>query len=272
MTAIEAWLHTRGRARHRDYRFLGPAPQPAWWREYAGATTFEQPTILVQSDGGRWQAYLSGIPSGRRDAVGSTIRFSVVLEGDAGAGEYVLALVACWLDDQDRGGASSVSAALDAAFPEAVVERLIDLGDDAGDEAAERVVDALAALPAPVAAGGAAARSFLGDLADRAAREVFLARVEELLGGQPGRALVLNLVGSPADVTPLLDDARPLAVLAPELEAPLVPLRRTGATPGKAEPPREPTRRRVGARALAALVMVAALALAGTLAVVLLLL
>ena len=87
MTAIEAWLHTRGRARHRDYRFLGPAPQPAWWREYAGATTFEQPTILVQSDGGRWQAYLSGIPSGRRDAVGSTIRFSVVLEGDAGAGE-----------------------------------------------------------------------------------------------------------------------------------------------------------------------------------------
>src|SRR5687768_16205727 len=160
MTAIEAWLHTRGRARHRDYRFLGSTPQPAWWREYAGATTFEQPTILVQSNGGRWQAYLSGIPSGRRDAVGSTIRFSVVLAGEAGSAEHVLALVACWLADQDRDGAGSVSAVLDAAFPEAVVERLIDLGDAAGGEAAKRVVEALAALPAPVAPGGSAAGSF----------------------------------------------------------------------------------------------------------------
>jgi hypothetical protein len=271
MTAIEAWLHTRGRARHRDYRFLGPPPQPAWWREYAGATTFEQPTILVQSDGGRWQAYLSGIPSGRRDAVGSTIRFSVVLAGDAGEGEHVLALVACWLDDQDRGGAGSVSAALDAAFPEAVVERLIDLGDAAGGEAAERVVAALTALPS-VAPGGAAAGSFLGDLADPAARHAFLGHAAELLTGQSGRALVLNLVGSPDDIAALLDDARPLAVLAPELAPPLIPLRRTGATPGKAGPPRVPTRQRGRARALAALLTVAALALAGTLAVVLLLL
>jgi hypothetical protein len=272
MTAIEAWLHTRGRARHRDYRFLGPAPQPAWWREYAGETTFEQPTILVRSDGGSWQAYLSGIPSARRDAVGSTIRFSVVLAGAAGQGEHALALVACWLHDQDRGGAGSVSAVLDAAFPEEVVERLIDLGDAAGGEAATRVVEALAALPAPDAPSGAAAGSFLGDLGDRAARDAFLGRAQELLAGRAGRALVLNLVGSPQDVAALLDDARPLAVLAPELAAPLVPLDRPGATPGKAVSPRVPTRRRVGARALAALVTVAALTLAGVLAVVLLLL
>ena len=129
--------------------------------------------------------------------------------------------------------------------PEAVVERLIDLGDAAGDEAATRVVEALAALPAPVEPGGAAAGSFLGDLGDRAARDAFLSRAEELLAGRPGRALVLNLVGSPADVAALLDDARPLAVLAPELAAPLA-LLRTGATPGKAPPPRVPTRRRCG--------------------------
>ena len=37
--------------------------------------------MLVQSDGRGWQAYLSGIPSRRRDAVGTVIRYTVVAEG-----------------------------------------------------------------------------------------------------------------------------------------------------------------------------------------------
>ena len=113
-----AYLNTRGRERHRDYQFVGPAPPTSWWRAYADHTTFERPTVLVQSDGTGWQAYLSGIPSRRRDAVGTVIRYTVVAEGVAdgeaepplrwcrgrvlGTGD-VLALVANWLADQEPG-------------------------------------------------------------------------------------------------------------------------------------------------------------------------
>jgi hypothetical protein len=69
-----AYLNTRGRERHRDYQFVGAAPPTSWWRAYANHTTFERPTVLVQSDGTGWQAYLSGIPSRRQEAVGTVIR------------------------------------------------------------------------------------------------------------------------------------------------------------------------------------------------------
>ena len=64
-------------------------------------------------------------------------------------------------------------------------------------------------------------------------------RVDALLAGQPGRALVLNLVGTPADLTGLLDDPRPLAVLAPDLPDPatIVPLDRRSREPAKKAPP-----------------------------------
>jgi hypothetical protein len=74
------YLQTRGRPRHRDYDFLGAAPGHPWWRAYAGHTAFERPTALVESDGGGYRVYLSGIPSARRDAVGTVIRYTLVLE------------------------------------------------------------------------------------------------------------------------------------------------------------------------------------------------
>jgi hypothetical protein len=50
---------------------------------------------------------------------------------------------------------------------------------------------------------------------------------------------VLNLIGAAADLTALLDDPRPLAVLAPDLPDPdaVVPLDRTGPEPAKKAPP-----------------------------------
>jgi hypothetical protein len=64
-------------------------------------------------------------------------------------------------------------------------------------------------------------------------------RVDALLGGQPGRALVLNLVGAAADLSALLRDPRPLAVLAPDLpdRETITVLDRSGREPAKkAEP------------------------------------
>jgi hypothetical protein len=83
----------------------------------------------------------------------------------------------------------------------------------------------------------------LADLGQPAARAAFVQRVDALLAGQPGRALVLNLVGTAADLTALAADPRPLAVLAPDLPdaATMVPLNRdpgkkAWAPPGTGEP------------------------------------
>ena len=84
--------------------------------------------------------------------------------------------------------------------------------------------------------------AWLADLSRPTARAAFVQRVDELLAGRPGRALVLNLIGAAADLTALLDDPRPLAVLAPDLPDPdaVVPLDRTG--PGEKKPHRRPER------------------------------
>ena len=252
---MTAYLNTRGRERHRDYQFVGPAPPSSWWRAYSEHTTFEHPTVLVQSDGHRWQAYLSGIPSTRRDAVGTVIRYTLVAAGSpelpppdqpaALSTGDVLALVANWLADQDRDRAvGRVSAALDAAFPEADVERLltVDAGEAAtATEVRRRLAVALHTLRLPVTAETPpASDAWLADLNRPLARSAFVQQVDTLLAGQPGRALVLNLVGAPDDLTGLLDDPRPLAVLAPELPDPatIVPLDRPSREPAKkAAPP-----------------------------------
>jgi hypothetical protein len=250
------YLNTRGRERHRDYQFVGPAPPTSWWRAYADHTTFERPTVLVQSDGRRWQAYLSGIPSRRRDAVGTVIRYTVVAEGaadqpgaaelpigaDLGTGD-VLALVANWLADQHPGQDSGrVSAVLDAAFPEPDVERLLaaDPAGPARSEVGHRLVGALRELRLPVAAESEPVPAgWLADLRGPAARAAFVQRVGGLLAGQPGRALVLNLVGNEADLAALTADPRPLAVLAPDLPDPsrVVPLIAASGEPAKKAPP-----------------------------------
>ena len=78
---VRVFVQTRGTARATDYAFLGGAPPEPWWRAYRDATAFDHPTVLVTSDGARWAAYLSGIPSSRVDAVGTVVRYTLVLDG-----------------------------------------------------------------------------------------------------------------------------------------------------------------------------------------------
>jgi hypothetical protein len=245
--AASVFVQTRGRPRHRDYDFLGDGPGEPWWRAYAGHTAFERPTVLVESDGTGYRAYLSGIPSGRRDSVGTVIRYTVVLRS-VGDGPPVvrpagvLALVGCWLDDQAAGGVGVVSRALDAEFPEAEVERMLATTDPvAPGEVRDRVLAAVAALPPADPADDEETADWWGDCAAPAARAAFTARVSRLLGaGLAGRALLLNLVGSVADLADL-DDGRPLAVLAPDVGgAGIAPLQRAGVDAGKAGPSATP--------------------------------
>ena len=131
MTALDVrvFVQTRGTARATDYAFLGGAPPEPWWRAYRDATAFDHPTVLVASDGAGWAAYLSGIPSSRVDAVGTVVRYTLVVDGPCGAADAacVPAAVAAWLDDVaaghgDRPG-GRLAAALDARFPPDDVQR-----------------------------------------------------------------------------------------------------------------------------------------------------
>jgi hypothetical protein len=196
--------------------------------------------------------------------VGTVIRYTVVCEGVAdGVAEPpaaplptdralstgdVLALVAAWLGDQDASGSGRVSAVLDAAFPEPDVERLIAAGPptsapDGSAEVSRRLAGALSKLelPSPVEPEPAP-EAWLADLGRATARTAFVQRVDELLAGQPGRALVLNLVGTPADLAALVDDPRPLVVLAPDLPDPaaMVPLNREAAAVDRKKAPAPP--------------------------------
>ena len=248
------FVQTRGTARAADYAFLGGAPPEPWWRAYRDATAFDHPTVLVISDGVRWAAYLSGIPSARVDAVGTVVRYTLVLDGPCGApdGACVAAAVEAWLDDVAAGspGRARLSAALDARFPSGDVQRWLgasaagSAGSDErhsrrmdsahsavrrldGDvsEVRERALAALAALPPPALAADEPG-SWLGAVRAPEARRAFTARVAALVAGLPGRALLLNLVGGPDDAAALLDPASPAAVLVDgSAPAHLTPLR-----------------------------------------------
>lgn len=278
---ITAAVQTRGRVRSADYAFLGEAPQHPWWRAYGGHTTFEHPTILLVSDGGGWDAFLSGIPSRRRDAVGTTIRFTLVLGGGSAEAGPVLALVGAWLADL-AGAGHAVGDALDAAFPEADVERLLATPDST--EVRRRVLDAVAqvhagpATPDPQPRGLLSASDGAANLPDDwlwsvdrlEARATFVERAGEILDGSAGRALLLNLVGSPADLASLLADPRPLAVLGTDLGPAPVPLPRAETPPGKVPAPSHRTARPIRTRlrtaiVVAALLLVTLLATLGTL-------
>ena len=244
---MRVFLQTRGTARATDYAFLGGAPPEPWWRDYRDATAFDHPTVLVSSDGDRWATYLSGIPSSRVDAVGTVVRYTLVLEGSCAASDTacVTAAVGAWLDDvaagHGAGPGGRLAAALDARFPAVDVERWLaghtdesalrapdrpdsdtPAGAGVGDDVRQRVLAALAALPVSSPTADVSG-SWVGGTASAAARAAFRARVGLLLDGTPGRALLLNLVGGPDDAPALLYPASPAAVLVEGADPP-VPL------------------------------------------------
>jgi hypothetical protein len=269
------FLQTRGTARASDYTFLGSAaPEATWWRTYRDATAFDHPTVLVTSDGRDWAAYLSGIPSARVDAVGTVVRYTLVLDGPCGAAETdcVLAGVAAWLDDVATGPhrPGRLSAALDERFSADLVDRMITQPYPGGaPDAAPRyctdatlvrsyALDALRALPVPPPAAALpdappaadVPGDWLATVTDPACRAAFVARVRLLLDGTPGRALLLNLVGGRDDAAALLDAESPLAVLVDSATPARVTPLRSGVDAKKA-PPAPVLPRRAGVAAVA---------------------
>jgi len=221
------FVQTRGEARAADYGFLGVEPDEPWWRSYREYTSFELPTLLLHSSGQAWRAWLSGIRSARRDAVGTTVRFTVVLQGDCADNEaqaVTLVLLHRWLADVTTG-TRCVGTALDEAFPGPDVERLLTCGAEQDDaEIRRRTLDALRALPASGTAPELGTweepdereelpERWIGRLGAPHLPAALLRRSAELLSGVPGRALVLNLIDSRAEADALVEDDTALAIL-----------------------------------------------------------
>ena len=281
---VRVFVQTRGTARATDYAFLGAAPPEPWWRAYRDVTAFDHPTVLVVSDGACWAAYLSGIPSFRVDAVGTVVRYTLVLDGPCGAADAgcVPAAVGAWLDDVaaghgDRPG-GRLATALDARFPADDVERWLTSDVRPGRAAAfpadkqasarvrRRALAALTTLPASPTATDEPGE-WIGAVGAPGPRAAFTARVAALVDGLPGRALLLNLVGGVADAGALADPASPAAVLVESGEPPLA--RCTALRPvveAKKAPPAARPPRRTGTAAVAGIAVLPAVAVMGMLA------
>ena len=122
-----AYLLTRGFARGLDYRFLGPEPPVPWWTPLGDRdlVNLERPELIAVGTGTGLGLLLSGIPSERRDVVGTPIRYMLVVDdlGDTES-DALLArrLVLAGLRDSGR---QALGRALDAAFDDAVVDEML---------------------------------------------------------------------------------------------------------------------------------------------------
>jgi hypothetical protein len=215
---VSIYLQTRGRT--IDYTFLGQAPGERWWSQYRNVTAFEDPTILVHADGSSWKACVSGIPSARKDRIGTTIRYTLVLEGETADAEgraSALAVVATWLDDLTQAEPSNrLAEALDGEFTEEFVEDVIndrEVGRSAG-MVAKKLASAMERLPiqtfedlAPIP------YSWVGAKEKPRPRAAFLRRVHDLLRGQGGRALFVNLIETQDEARGLAQQGEIAAIL-----------------------------------------------------------
>ncbi len=210
------YVETRDEGRARDYRFLGAAPEDAWWSEYGRLTEFEGPSMLVTGESGTWRCYFTGIPSNRRDSTGTTIRFSIAGEGrvdDAVGVDLLVRLASSWL--QDRTVDSSLArldAALNLLFPRQFVAAVYGSRDPSAAKAAEqKLLEAFSLLVAP-AATSSATDSWVGNRSSSEARAALANRCRQIGEGLDGAAFVLN-AASQHDCESIRERHKTLAVL-----------------------------------------------------------
>lgn len=266
------YVMTAGRA-DDDYRFLGRAPESAFWKKYASLTSFEHPTIAITSDGKGLLAYLSGTRSARRDRTHTPLRYTLVLESPCRAEEALSPLLATILAffKASGQGLNALGEALDAALPEAFLEQALSAtrgpDEQAASEVASRVsekaVSAIARLPLPADPirpdPGSSPdldpemfksndRFWWGGAASIDAQARFLGHAARLWSGEKGLALLLNLA-DPGDVSALAETAASCGVL---LASPGVASRspqgipeKKGRAPSRLSPRNEARRRRI---------------------------
>jgi hypothetical protein len=185
-----AHLMTRGTPRRLDYRFLGAGPVQRWWRPVQDWVVLEQPEVIVC---GR-SLLISGIPSARRDAIGTAIRYTLVVEDVERA--LARSLAAAGLHSAGR---ARLGGLLDAGFPAEWVDAALGDAAPSDAEVARHLAPALAAfgVDEPAAAQHPVRhRSWVGALEDGQAVAAFLDRVTRLADGEPGWAFTTSAIAS----------------------------------------------------------------------------
>jgi len=130
---VTRYLMTAGHQPDYEYQFLTERPAWNWWRDYRDWTSFERPTMFVESNESRWTAYLAAIPSVRLDFHRRRVRFTLAMEGTCGStpeNGRAVELFRVWLEDMaelhtvqqsdDRGRLGSV---LDTYLEEHLIEQ-----------------------------------------------------------------------------------------------------------------------------------------------------
>lgn len=180
---MTAYLMTRGTPRRLDYRFLGASPPRRWWTPLDEWTVLEDCEVLVHGGPEGAGVLVSGIPSARRDAIRTAIRYTLVVDDPEPA--LLSWLAAAGLDPAARAG---LGLALDAEFPADWVDGALDTAPLQAevvtrlDRALERARASIR-LPVPAAAPRTP-RSWVWNAGDPRAVVAFLERAAELGKGK----------------------------------------------------------------------------------------
>jgi hypothetical protein len=202
---------TRGYPRGLDYRFLGDAPPEPWWTPLRDRelVNLERAELIAHGTGAGLGLLISGIPSARRDVIGTPIRYTLVVD-ELGAAEIdaklVRRLVLAGLRDADR---QALGRALDAVFDQAKVDEMLgSTGDTAhvGDVVTEVLAkgwgagDAAPLADGPETGQADAGGSWAGPADHEQARLDFLGRVAALAAGGQGFAFTSGTLATEAGV------------------------------------------------------------------------
>ncbi|ROO61645.1 hypothetical protein EDC02_3594 [Micromonospora sp. Llam0] len=222
---MHAYLLTRGTPRNLDYAFLGSEPATHWWDRLSDANfiNIDRFEVAARADGSGLSLLLSGLPSARRDSIGTPIRFTVVVDGLQDDPELLADLVAVALSPAGR---AALGRQLDEEFPYPEINA-IRAGTDPGTDIGVRTLRALRSGSTDEALAGAGTRTGTGDgtgggttadggaapagrdgtdrtgcwvgpVDDPLARGAFLARVARMADGSTGFAFTSHALASVA--------------------------------------------------------------------------
>ncbi|MBL7255830.1 hypothetical protein [Paractinoplanes lichenicola] len=182
MTA-PAYLMTRGRPRENryDYQFIGAVPPARWWDAVTKHVQTTQREIVVARHEGGVGVYVTGVPSERRDAGGTPIRYTLVLD-DLRDDPVLLQRIAALAWSAD--GYERLGEQLDKEFDADRIDAIIR-GDEPAEDVPARTAAMLDSALEPAASlGDDPAGSWVGGVKDRDARRAFLARVTRLAAAE----------------------------------------------------------------------------------------
>lgn len=210
-------LYLQTRSTGRDYDFLGKRPLQSWWSAvYGRFSALEEFTLALEVTlSGDWRAYLGGIPSERRDSVGTPIRYSLAGAGVLGDRDasFVYTLLSTLLQEYTPAHLADrlalLGTSLDARFPQAFLDGLGKdwYGEGTYEESLRRLYRIADDLEQPDVLSVYGARFAESQGAylmgkDSAAQWLGLTRV--LLGTQappqPLQTAILNLTPDPGEI------------------------------------------------------------------------